>query len=488
MRRTRALAGIRLRAQEHQQQTLARRFNSTQAGAPAQAIPTEDSWRMDRRPTPKTYGAILEEIYTVNDRMHVKQGLDNIERLNQAIGDPAGALNCVHVTGTNGKGSVCWKISEAFRFSGKKTGLFVSPHVSSFRERVRINQQLITEEEVVKHMTYILERAAAENIPATFFEFATALGMHYFASNNTDVVVLEVGLGGRLDSTNIIKSPLATIVTNIGLEHTRILGNTVEEIAHEKGCIAKTGSPMLIGPHVPLEPLEKICAERGAPLHVLTPPATTSGDYDVENVAMARAALELMGQDIKSEAVVEALKQRPPCRFEIIPQRQDSVYVLDAGHNAPALKVLFASLDARMQELRQVTGAGPQDRLHMQLVLALSADKDLEGCGEAVAAASEHFDEIICTQASTIRAQSPETIRSNITNALSDLSVKGATVSVAGSVEDALSMADANSSQAHLPSVTVVCGSIFMMTEVRRHLQMDFPQDPLAHQATPAKN
>ncbi|GBG28884.1 Folylpolyglutamate synthase [Hondaea fermentalgiana] len=470
MRRARALAGL-LRGRE----SGAWRGQSTQAGIPflSEGIPR----RID------TYAGVLEEIYTVNERMHVKQGLQNIRDLNAAIGDPAGALNVVHVAGTNGKGSVCWKLAEALRATGSRTGLFVSPHVSSFRERVRIDGELISEEDVVKHLSFIIERAEAANIHATFFEYVTALAMHYFASNGTDMVVLETGLGGRLDSTNIINAPALTVVTNIGLEHTRVLGDTLEAIAFEKASIAKPHRPMLVGPNVPLGPVEEICSSRQAPLHVLAP-QPLDGDYDVENVAMARAALEILGRDTSTDAVARALRQRPPCRFEIIPHRPGSVYVLDAGHNAPALKKLFSSLDSRIPELHAAVGAAPHENVRIQLVLALSSDKDLEGCGEAIAAATGHFSDIICTQAATSRAQSSQTIQANIGAALSQVGVDASSmVSAAGSVEEALVLADHKAAASGQPSVTIVCGTIFMMTEVRHHLGMDFPVDPLAHKA-----
>jgi len=143
-------------------------------------------------------------------------------------------LIIIHVAGTNGKGSVSLKIAKTLELAGYKTGLFVSPHISSFRERMQVNSVPISEQEVEQFMPDIFSLCERNNIPATFFEVTTGLAFAYFGAHNVEAVVLETGLGGRLDATNVIKHPSLSIITSIGLEHTNILGDTVELIAKEK--------------------------------------------------------------------------------------------------------------------------------------------------------------------------------------------------------------------------------------------------------------
>jgi dihydrofolate synthase/folylpolyglutamate synthase len=143
-------------------------------------------------------------------------------------------LLIVHVAGTNGKGSVCYKIAKTFQLAGYKTGLFTGPHISSFRERIQINSVPISENDVSDYIPNILSILERNQIPASFFEVTTALAFSYFNARNVDVVVLETGLGGRLDATNVIKRPTLSIITSIGLDHTKILGDTIELIAKEK--------------------------------------------------------------------------------------------------------------------------------------------------------------------------------------------------------------------------------------------------------------
>ena len=208
----------------------------------------------------------------------------------------------VHIAGSNGKGSVALKTANTLIQSNYKVGLFVSPHISSFRERIQINGVPISELQVEQYLQEIFDICEEENIPATFFEITTALAFHIFAAENCDVVVLETGLGGRLDATNVINKPALSIITSIGLEHTRILGDTIEKIALEKGGIMKKDCPVLVGKNVPLDVLESCSKEKEVSEFyvcedVLGPEETgetTTNDYDVENSRIASAAIILL--------------------------------------------------------------------------------------------------------------------------------------------------------------------------------------------------
>jgi dihydrofolate synthase/folylpolyglutamate synthase len=202
----------------------------------------------------ESYQEILDRIFSAYPMYHkvgsaaYKEGLENIEALLDIIGNPQRKLRCVHVAGTNGKGSVSSFLSSYFQELGYKTGLFTSPHLVDFRERIRINGEMISVEDVLAFFEEYQEKFA--HLEPSFFEITTALAFHYFAKQKVDFTVIEVGLGGRLDSTNVI-TPLLSVITNISLEHTQMLGDTIAKIAYEKAGIIKDMVPVVIGEYHP---------------------------------------------------------------------------------------------------------------------------------------------------------------------------------------------------------------------------------------------
>ena len=187
----------------------------------------------------------------------------NTRRLYELIGKPLDSIPTVHVGGTNGKGTTSFKISQCARLSGLKVGLFVSPHISCFRERVQVGHELISEEDMLQYLPKILGLCVEHSIPATMFELTFLLAALYFDEVGCDIAVIEVGVGGELDATNVIKSALS-IICSVSLDHTRILGATEMEIATKKGGIFKKDVPALVGPNCPLDVLENIASMRGA--------------------------------------------------------------------------------------------------------------------------------------------------------------------------------------------------------------------------------
>ena len=173
-----------------------------------------------------------------------KPGFDNIVALEQELGEPHRRFRSVHVAGTNGKGSVSHMLAAVLQAAGYRTGLFTSPHLKDFRERIKVNGQMISEEEVVNFVEQY--REAIDRIQPSFFEITTAIAFDYFAREQVDVAVIEVGMGGRLDSTNVIR-PLASVITNISWDHAQFLGDTLEKIAGEKAGIIKEMTPVVIG-------------------------------------------------------------------------------------------------------------------------------------------------------------------------------------------------------------------------------------------------
>ncbi len=197
------------------------------------------------------YQTILEKIYTaypLYQKLGIsayKEGLENIEAIDAICGHPHTKFLTIHVAGTNGKGSVSHLLASYFQEAGYKTGLYTSPHLFEFTERIKVNGQEISKQKVID----FFEKYDAQFTPLepSFFEVTTMLAFHHFAEEGVDIAIIETGLGGRLDSTNIIQ-PILSIITNVSLDHTALLGNTIEKIAHEKGGIIKTHTPVVIGP------------------------------------------------------------------------------------------------------------------------------------------------------------------------------------------------------------------------------------------------
>lgn len=191
---------------------------------------------------------IVRALFTLNRQQRVKLALEQVERLHDALGGPLHGIPTIHVAGTNGKGSVCWKTHAALCAGGVRSALFVSPHVSSFRERIRIRDVLITEEEVVRLVARVEEATKRVGEAPSFFEIATMVAALHAREGGAEAIVLETGLGGRLDATNVVRSPVVTAITSIGWDHMQILGGTLDSIAVEKAGILKPGVPVVLGP------------------------------------------------------------------------------------------------------------------------------------------------------------------------------------------------------------------------------------------------
>lgn len=219
----------------------------------------------------------LEKLYSMH-KFGVKLGLDNIRNLLQYLGNPHEKYRTVHVAGSNGKGSVSSFIASILQEEGKKVGLYTSPHFVRFNERVRINGEEIPDEYIADFISSI--DAYIEKETPTFFEITTALAFKYFEENKIDIGVIETGLGGRLDATNLI-SPSASVITTISYEHTNILGETLEEIAAEKGGIIKHNTPLFIGllKDKPRRIIENIAFEKKAELFALSEMTEMPGDF-----------------------------------------------------------------------------------------------------------------------------------------------------------------------------------------------------------------
>lgn len=305
------------------------------------------------------YKEALEYIHSISWTF-CKPGLDRISELCRLLGEPQKDLKFIHVAGTNGKGSFCSMLSSILCESGLKVGLFTSPYIRFFNERMCVNGEPITDEELAEITTYVRPFADSMTDKPTEFELITAVGFEYFKRKGCDVVVLEVGMGGRLDSTNIIREPLLSVITGIALDHTAFLGDTVEKIAAQKAGIIKDNRPVLFGGEdTAAERVIRAAAEREASPYFCVDYTKLSvrnatlegtafdfdgrenmmirllGAYQPRNAALVLSAVDILkkcGLDISEKAVRRGLEAAVwHGRFEII--EREPLTIFDGAHN-----------------------------------------------------------------------------------------------------------------------------------------------------------
>ena len=355
-----------------------------------------------------TYDETVDRLYAALPVFHrtgkaaYKADLDNSLKLDEYFNRPHEKYKCVHIAGTNGKGSVSHMIAAVLQTAGLKTGLFTSPHLTDFRERIRINGKKIPKQTVVdfveKHCEIILETKPS------FFEITSAMAFDHFARNNVDIAVIETGMGGRLDSTNII-APILSVITNIGKDHTEFLGTTIEEIAGEKAGIIKNGIPVVIGEYeaesarVFAEKASKtnspsVFADKCLKIKNIKNEQTRTtfeieyanevigkkdfsvtidliGDYQRKNILTVLASIDLLRQstpEISDESIKTGLANVVELtglrgRWQIL--RTSPLIVCDVGHNAHGLA-------CTIEQLKKT------NRKNLYMIFGVSADKDLD--------------------------------------------------------------------------------------------------------------
>lgn len=304
-----------------------------------------------------------------------KPGLDNVRQLDAIYGHPHHNFSSIHVAGTNGKGSTSHLIASCLQSAGYRVGLFTSPHLKDFRERIRVQGVCIPQEAVIRFVDRF-RHEAAHRLQPSFFELTTLMAFDWFAQAKVDVAVIEVGLGGRLDSSNIL-SPILSVITNVSLDHTALLGNTIPAIAFEKAGIIKPHTPVVLGNMLPeaLEVMLHQASEKEAPVHRADPtrtpiPCALKGDYQQENTATVRTALDVLqtlGYAIAPSAIHEGFAR-------VIQQtglrgRWETIglaprIICDTGHNEAGIRSIAHQLKN-----------SAYDRLH--IVLGVANDKDV---------------------------------------------------------------------------------------------------------------
>ncbi len=419
-----------------------------------------------------TYKETLEYIHSVQWRGS-KPGLERIRELTEKLGDPQDSLRFIHVAGTNGKGSTCRMLASVLEKAGYKVGLFVSPFIESFNERIMLSDREITDEELCRHTEKV--RAIAdkmEDLP-TEFELITAIAFSYYKEIGCDYVVLECGLGGRLDSTNIIKTPVLSVITGIDLDHTALLGNTHEAIAREKAGIIKKGVPVLFGegPDCAAEVIEKKAREQGSDYYrtdfskienVRSDLSGTDfsfgetdvhinlhGIYQTRNTATVISAVKILttlGLKISEKALKEGLASAYwKARFEILKKEPLAVY--DGAHNPQGIA---SAVENIMHYLSPLAKDG-----RIAMLMGVMADKDYIGMISMLAPLAEK-----------VFAVTPANSRSLGAEALSeDFRALGTDAEAFSSIDEGVMAAMQFARERNIPLLCL--GSLYMYSDVK---------------------
>ena len=397
-----------------------------------------------------------------------KPGLSRVTELLHALGDPQDRLKFVHIAGTNGKGSCAAMLASVLKAAGYKTGLFTSPYLYRFNERMQINGEEIGNEALADIVTRVSIPAEKMEDHPTEFELMTAAAMLWYAEAGCDIVVLEVGLGGRFDATNVISRPEVSVIMNIGLDHTKILGDTVEQIAAEKAGIIKPGCPCVL--YQQSESVTRVirdrCGETGSTLTVADFSAIKTEFDSLEGQVFTYTgdayAIPLLGEHQRKNAAVvietaEILRRRGwklpqedvehglyavswPARFE--PVAQEPYFIVDGGHNPQCAHTVAENLKNYFPLCRRV------------LLMGVLADKDYKGLSEILA---PEADEFVCVTPNSDRALPAQELAELLRSF-------GKPVTVCDSIKEGVSAAiDAAGPEGMVCAV----GSLYMVGEIR---------------------
>ena len=413
---------------------------------------------------------------TLNTIYNLRGGVIDLrlDRMNQALAlfdHPERQFPSFHIAGTNGKGSTAAMLHRILSQSGYRVALYTSPHLVSFTERIRVGDEEIAPNEVVALAQEIRNRTAAANVPLTFFEFVTVMAFIYFARRQIDVAVVEVGLGGRLDATNLVR-PVVSLISTISKDHEAYLGSDLLSIAREKGGIIKRGIPAVCGA-LPTEVaalLKDIADERAAPSYFLGRDFIFSlknedrfdyrglkwrlseldialrGKHQKRNAALALAGLEIAAREfpVNESALRAGLRTvRWPGRFEIV--RDKPTIVLDGAHNGEGVRALIEELES-FREQRTV-----------RLLFAAMEDKDwrlmLEGFSEVV-------DEIVLTRVNMERCADPFYLASQLSGKIPHRAIGNASTALEHILE-----------RAESDDIILIAGSLYLIGEMRPLVQ-----------------
>jgi dihydrofolate synthase/folylpolyglutamate synthase len=290
------------------------------------------------------YKKVIDKL-TSNGMFYTDLKLDRVKEALERLENPQNLLKYIHVAGTNGKGSTCTMMASILQEAGYKVGLYTSPHIFEYTERIKINGQEISKDDFIQ----LFEEVSSLNVQLTEFEILTVMMFLYFKRNNVEIVVLETGMGGRFDATNVIKENLCSIITQIDLDHTDRLGKTKDDIAFEKAGIIKQNCPIITS--MGYEAIRDKADEVNAMLLFSSPyvpqlfveSLALKGLHQIENLALVLTAINYLFKDIDEATIQRGLmKVKNPCRFEYFPEKN---LIIDASHNPNGIKALRDNLD-----------------------------------------------------------------------------------------------------------------------------------------------
>lgn len=353
-------------------------------------------------------------LLTSSDKFHIKLGLERVSKLLNHFDSPQDKIKSIHVAGTNGKGSTCAMIANILKEAGYKTALYTSPHLVEYTERIRVNNCQISREDFAKLVFEVVDFAQKANIPATEFEIITVVGFIYFSRRNVDFALIETGLGGRLDATNTINSPEASIITDIDLDHTARLGNTVEKIASEKAGIIKKGRPVItLNDNNGLNVIKQTASEKKSVLRLAFPKNQTStipqGVWHERNLSLVKNAISLLrenGYFISEKDEKNGIKNTVwTARFQYFEKEN---LIIDSAHNPAAASALRKTLDKYFPD---------SDRIFIYSTLNT---KDYHNAAKIL---FRKNDRIILTKSSSFACVEPNEIKKFINNNVLDVYV-----------------------------------------------------------------
>lgn len=386
------------------------------------------------------YHLMLERLFALKTGHGFKPNTQRAEALDQALGHPSRAYPTIHIAGSNGKGSVAGKIARGLHVSGLRVGLYTSPHLNDYRERIAVGGAYIEEEEVVAGLERLFQLAQERGIDATAFELTTALALEYFRAQHVAVAVIETGIGGRFDATHVIE-PILAVITSISKEHTALLGEDLEAIAYEKAGIIKKGATVILGPNARYASLYAQAEREGCPVRVVREMSPT---FDAENSALARLALEQLQAHfpLSEKSIEQALVYRPSCRFERV-----GMLLFDVAHNPSATFRLLQTLHTCFPDQ------------HYRFLVGYCRDKDYAACLDLIADVATH---IHLVPIDSERAAHPTELQASLSQENPQLTTAHATIEEGAHQAHQLAL-----SQGEL---LVICGSFYLMRRAKEAL------------------
>lgn len=424
------------------------------------------------------YEEALEYISQTN-KFGIRLGLENIGKLLELLGNPQETLNIIHVAGTNGKGSVCSFISNILRESGYKVGLYTSPYLETFTERIRVNGENIPQEDVARIIGLIKEKievmVSQGYVYPTEFEVVTAMAFYYYSEQKVDFVALEVGLGGRYDATNIITKSLVSVITSISLDHTGILGDTIEKIAYEKAGIIKENGIVLVYNQTDeaKDVIKSVCKEKNAKyievnfdsINIKKSNINSQvydcnvmgetyknleimliGEHQINNSILAMSVLEYLKDTKKLDNVSEEsirkglITTKWPGRIEKI--KKSPIFIIDGAHNEDGAKSLAKALDKHFKDKK------------LTLLIGMLEDKDIDGVLDIL---MPKFSKVVTTTPNNPRAINSDILKEKILKYVSDVTSKH-------EIEDAVNYTLETSNK---DDIIISAGSLYMIGTVR---------------------